>query len=81
MNIRGWFFVSCYFIMETSSAHVISSSLWVKTLLFDEIPKLDIETFWYLVHIIYEIRKLQRKQTNYYVYESFVTRVLQIKVT
>ena len=36
-NIRGWFFISCFFTMETSLTYVISRSLWANTFLFNEI--------------------------------------------
>ena len=58
-------FVSCFFIIETSSTHVISASLWVNTFLFHEITKtVYIKTFWYLVYVFHKMRKLQRKPTN-----------------
>ena len=38
--------------MEMFSTQVISSSLWVNTFLFHEKRKVNIKTFWKLIHAI-----------------------------
>ena len=70
----------CRALFQTSSSHVISNSLWVNTFSLMKKRKLNIKTFWYLVHIISWNMKASKKTDKLKHGWAICSEILEIKL-
>ena len=70
----------CRALFQTSLSHVISNSLWVNTFYLMKKRKLNIKTFWYLVHVISWNMKASKKTDKLKHGWAICSEILEIKL-